>query len=258
MSSANTEAGRPDAGLPAPNRDQPLSVSRATRPTDGSDLSQSVSETASNSEKTAAAPRGEALDSGTKSARDLEAAELAQVRELARIDREVRAHEAAHAAAGGALAGAPRYQLTRGPDGRLYATAGEVNIDTGRVNGDPEATLEKARTIIQAALAPANPSPQDLRVAAEAQAMMVAAQAELALQEAEEKAQANAEGEPSAGGRGADSAAEGPSRFEQGLAELADQRRALNERVNGVQQRLIDAGAVEMMRAEGAFLDLVV
>ncbi|WP_207063701.1 putative metalloprotease CJM1_0395 family protein [Motiliproteus sp. SC1-56] len=217
-----------------------------------------MSETASNSEKTAAAPRGEALDSGTKSARDLEAAELAQVRELARIDREVRAHEAAHAAAGGALAGAPRYQLTRGPDGRLYATAGEVNIDTGRVNGDPEATLEKARTIIQAALAPANPSPQDLRVAAEAQAMMVAAQAELALQEAEEKAQANAEGEPSAGGRGADSAAEGPSRFEQGLAELADQRRALNERVNGVQQRLIDAGAVEMMRAEGAFLDLVV
>ena len=102
----------------------------------------------------------------------------AQVRQLAEIERQVRDHEAAHAAAGGALAGAPSYSYTRGPDGQLYATGGEVSIDTSAAI-DPEATATNARTVIQAALAPANPSTQDLRVAAQARAQLIDAQAEL-------------------------------------------------------------------------------
>ena len=102
----------------------------------------------------------------------------AQVRQLAKIDREVRDHEAAHAAAGGGLAGAPSYSYTKGPDGQLYATSGEVDIDTS-ASADPRETAANARIVIEAALAPANPSTQDLRVAAQARAQLIDAQAQL-------------------------------------------------------------------------------
>lgn len=102
----------------------------------------------------------------------------AQIRQLAKIDREVRDHEAAHAAAGGGLAGAPSYSYTKGPDGQLYATSGEVDIDTS-ASAEPSETVANARTVIEAALAPANPSTQDLRVAAQARAQLIDAQAQL-------------------------------------------------------------------------------
>ena len=106
--------------------------------------------------------------------------ELAQLRELRSRDREVRAHEQAHAAAAGPHAvGGPSYTFETGPDGRRYAVAGEVQIDTSAA-ADPAATLAKARQIRRAALAPAEPSPQDRRVAAEAVAMAAKARAELA------------------------------------------------------------------------------
>ncbi|MGB0732724.1 MAG: putative metalloprotease CJM1_0395 family protein [Pontibacterium sp.] len=106
--------------------------------------------------------------------------EEAQVEELQTIDAEVRQHELAHAAVGGSLAGGIQLEYTRGPDGRMYATSGEVSIDTSTVPGDPEATIDKMRTVIAAAMAPAEPSTQDHRVAAKATAIMVQAQAELA------------------------------------------------------------------------------
>ncbi|WP_200821267.1 putative metalloprotease CJM1_0395 family protein [Oceanicoccus sp. KOV_DT_Chl] len=40
-----------------------------------------------------------------------------QIRELASRDREVRAHEQAHASVGGQYAGAPSFTFERGPDG---------------------------------------------------------------------------------------------------------------------------------------------
>ncbi|MEH6651744.1 MAG: putative metalloprotease CJM1_0395 family protein [Motiliproteus sp.] len=107
-----------------------------------------------------------------------QANEQAQVRQLAKVDRDVRDHEAAHAAAGGGLAGAPSYSYTKGPDGQLYATGGEVNTDTS-ASVDPSETAANARTVIEAALAPANPSTQDLRVAAQARAQLIDAQAQL-------------------------------------------------------------------------------
>ncbi len=95
-------------------------------------------------------------------------------------DREVRAHESAHAAAAGSVAtGGPQFTYQRGSDGRLYAVGGEVNIDTSSVSGDPQATIQKAQMIRAAALAPANPSAQDRAVATQANRMEAKARQEL-------------------------------------------------------------------------------
>lgn len=110
----------------------------------------------------------------------------AQVNELKGRDREVRAHEAAHAAVGGQYAGAPVFQYQRGPDGRRYAVGGEVSIDASPVPDNPQATIRKLETVRAAALAPADPSPQDRQVAARATALIAEARRQLAAQLREE------------------------------------------------------------------------
>ncbi|PVB62581.1 hypothetical protein DCO57_06750 [Labrenzia sp. 011] len=107
----------------------------------------------------------------------LNEAEEEQVDELAQRDREVRAHEQAHARAGGAHAGAPSYTFQQGPDGKRYAVGGEVQIDTSKER-TPEATIRKMQTVIRAATAPAEPSSQDLKVAQQARGQLAEAQAE--------------------------------------------------------------------------------
>lgn len=99
---------------------------------------------------------------------ELSEEDLQQLRQLAQRDREVRSHEQAHAAVGGSLAGAPNYEYEQGPDGRRYAVGGEVPIAVGKVDGDPQASLDNARQVKRAALAPAEPSSQDRQVAAKA------------------------------------------------------------------------------------------
>ncbi|EAH4591964.1 hypothetical protein FW481_02645 [Campylobacter coli] len=121
--------------------------------------------------------------------------QVQQVRELQSIDRNVKAHEAAHQAAGGGLAGAASFSYTRGPDNQMYATAGEVPIrmQKGRT---PEETIANARQVVAAAMAPADPSPQDYKVAANALKMEFEARAEatkLKAQEAQEKKGENEE-----------------------------------------------------------------
>lgn len=93
-------------------------------------------------------------------------------------DREVRAHESAHRAAGGDLVRGGSYDYQQGPDGKRYAVGGDVQIDTTPVPHDPRATAEKMSQVIRAALAPAEPSPTDLAVAAQATAERNRAQAE--------------------------------------------------------------------------------
>ncbi len=95
-------------------------------------------------------------------------------------DSEVKTHEQAHinAAAGLSVSG-PSYTYATGPDGTKYAIGGEVNIDVSPVEGDPEATVRKAEQIRRAALAPAQPSSQDHKVAAGATTMATKARAEL-------------------------------------------------------------------------------
>ena len=105
--------------------------------------------------------------------------ESQQLRLLKTRDHEVRAHEQAHASVGGPFTGAPNYQYTRGPDGRQYASSGHVNIDSSKIAGDPKATLQKALQLKRAALAPAQPSQQDRRVAANAQQLAVEVRADL-------------------------------------------------------------------------------
>ena len=95
-------------------------------------------------------------------------------------DQEVRTHERAHQSAGGQYASAPSYTMSRGPDGKRYATGGEVQIDISPVSGDPAATVQKMQQVRSAALAPAEPSSQDMSVAAKASRLESQARAELA------------------------------------------------------------------------------
>mgnify|MGYP001156497409 CR=1 FL=1 len=101
-----------------------------------------------------------------------------QIQELQRADTSVRQHEAAHQATGGPYAGGASFTYTRGPDGKNYATAGEVPVDTSPER-DPQATVRKMETVKAAALAPADPSPQDLRVAQQADATKAQAQQQM-------------------------------------------------------------------------------
>lgn len=117
---------------------------------------------------------------------ELSEEEQAQVKELKERDDEVRAHEAAHAATGGSFAGSPSYEYQTGPDGKRYAIGGEVKIDASPIDGDPQATIQKLRQVRAAALAPAEPSGQDQKVAQAAAANIRQAESELAAQRAEE------------------------------------------------------------------------
>ena len=126
--------------------------------------------------------------SSIKNPNDLTPKEEQQVQKMKARDREVRAHEQAHKAAAGGLAqGGATYEYQTGPDGKQYAVAGEVKIDTSPVQGNPEATARKARQIQQAATAPAEPSAQDMQVAAQAFAMEQQANNEKREKDAEEE-----------------------------------------------------------------------
>lgn len=112
--------------------------------------------------------------------------EQREVQKLSARDREVKAHEQAHLSAAGPYArGGSQYEYQTGPDGQQYAVGGEVGIDTSRVPDDPEATIRKAQVVRRAALAPAEPSPQDRQVAAEATRMESQARQEVTRKGAE-------------------------------------------------------------------------
>jgi hypothetical protein len=124
-------------------------------------------------------------DTGGESAaggEELTQEEQAQVAKLKARDREVRAHEQAHAAVGGAAAGAPSYSYQQGPDGRQYAVGGEVPIKASASSSDPQAAIRQLEQVVRAALAPAQPSGQDRAVASGAQAQI----AQLRVQAAKE------------------------------------------------------------------------
>ena len=117
----------------------------------------------------------------------------AAIKELQRTDREVRAHEAAHMAVGGQYAGGATYSYAVGPDGKRYAVGGEVSI-SAPAGDTPEETLQIMQQVQAAALAPGNPSGQDLRVAA--MAANAAAQARSELNSREEHAPEETEETP--------------------------------------------------------------
>ncbi len=132
--------------------------------------------------------RGSGESQVMKSEEDLSAEEKQAVNDLKRRDAEVKAHEAAHMAAGGGVVqGGASYEYQSGPDGKMYAVGGEVQIDMSSA-GSPEATIRKMQQIQRAALAPAQPSGTDR--AAAAQASQIEAQARM---EKNQEAKENAE-----------------------------------------------------------------
>lgn len=111
---------------------------------------------------------------------ELTAGEKAQVAKLQARDTQVRAHEAAHVAAGsGVVTGGANFTYQTGPDNRQYAIGGEVPIDTSG-GSTPEETVQKMRQVRAAAMAPADPSPTDYSVAATATLLEMRAMQEIA------------------------------------------------------------------------------
>lgn len=108
---------------------------------------------------------------------------------LKKVDADVRAHEMAHIAAGAEfITSGATFSYQKGHDGQNYAVGGEVSIDTSAEPGDPEATLQKMRRVRAAALAPAQPSSQDLKVASNAASQAAKAMAEITQLVADEQA----------------------------------------------------------------------
>ena len=134
-----------------------------------------------------AAPKGtdgEPLDEG----------EQKQVETLEARDQEVRTHEQAHKSAAGPYAtSGPNYEYEEGPDGKRYAVGGSVGIDVAP-EGTPEETIKKMRVVRRAALAPAEPSGQDRKVAAQASQTEREARAELAQERARVREEDAADG----------------------------------------------------------------
>ncbi|WP_293762255.1 putative metalloprotease CJM1_0395 family protein [uncultured Aquitalea sp.] len=109
-----------------------------------------------------------------------------QVNELKARDTDVRQHEQAHIAAGGAIvSGGANYTYQEGPDGKQYAIGGDVSIRMG--SGDtPQEQLDNARKVKAAALAPVDPSGQDQSVAAQADLLISQAESQVNAQQAQQ------------------------------------------------------------------------
>ncbi|HKJ97612.1 MAG TPA: putative metalloprotease CJM1_0395 family protein [Desulfotignum sp.] len=137
-------------------------------------------------------PRPSAKTSAAASSSTFTTAEKLLLAELKKTDTQVRQHEMAHVTAGGGVVtSGARFAYKRGPDGRNYAVAGEVGIDASPVPGDPRATIRKMQQVKAAALAPASPSAQDLKVASRATLLAAKAASELMVLQARERASAN-------------------------------------------------------------------
>lgn len=210
--------------------------------------------------------------SNQASEKRLDEAEAEISRRLSERDREVKNHERIHASVGGPYTSAPSYTYQRGPDGQLYAVAGEVRIDTSPVPDDPQATLEKAEVIIRAALSVPEPSSADRRVAAEARAMAAEARAEIAKSEetqvdetSTEEAEAKAEEEDK---KLQEDEKDNPSLFELNQEQQENDEAAalalqdFNDRLNEIQRtlreinlKLVDAGVFQKLFPEGSVID---
>ena len=128
-----------------------------------------------------------------------------EVAELKARDREVRAHEMAHKAAGAGVTGSISYTYQVGPDGKRYAIGGEVAISVSPEK-DPEATIKKMERIRAAALAPADPSSQDRAVANEASREILNANQEILSEKTQGDGAAAAAGQPAETTTGGDTA----------------------------------------------------
>ena len=70
----------------------------------------------------------------------------------------------AHKSAGAGVTSAATFTYQQGPDGKQYAIGGEVQIQISP-GSTPEETIRRAKQVIAAATAPADPSAADMRAA---------------------------------------------------------------------------------------------
>jgi len=184
-------------------------------------------------------------DEGTNKSDGLSEGEEKQVEKLKERDREVRAHEQAHARAGGAYASAPSYTYQQGPDGKRYAIGGEVSIDTS-TERTAEATIRKMQVVIRAATAPAEPSSQDLKVAQQARTQLQEAQTQLRQERAAEQSGGD---EATESADGAAAAGDGPSAAASGSGQNGANQNGANQ--NGSNPGGNDAGGGIASRSAG-------
>ena len=163
VTTSKRTAGPREAGVPLAQQEgvagQPLQLARQPK-----SLADFVNPrpSLSPSDEAAIFGSGEFLDETLNSN---EASHLAR---LQLADFGVRAQEGQHFRAASGLGSAPEYTYEVGPDGKLYAVAGEVGISTGGASSDEEAAADAA-TIARAALAATDVSAQDIAVARDAQ-----------------------------------------------------------------------------------------
>lgn len=176
------------------------------------------------------AAKGASAQNGPSS-EQLTPEEREQVRELQARDREVRAHEQAHKTVGGPYASPPTFETVRGPDGRPYAVSGEVKIDAS-AEDDPEDTIRKMEIVIRAALAPAEPSPQDQQVAQQARQQLIQARAEIRQQENENSPAQNSQRTPLEQIQEQRTQSDNQTPIEQALARFRDAEQAGQQQQN--------------------------
>lgn len=188
---------------------------------------------------------------------------LEQLQELEQRDQEVRAHEQAHKAVAGQYAGPIRYEFVQGPDGRRYAVAGEVPIDLSPAP-TPEETVAKMEQVRRAALAPAEPSDADRRIAAEATQLILDARAEAQRQQREEaelaaelrEAERELQREAAETERVARQEQDRAAEDEENDAALDERREAVNTETE-IRLARVQAAIAELLRNQGASLDQV-
>jgi hypothetical protein len=193
--------------------------------------------------------------------------DLKLIRSLSQRDHEVQAHEHAHSVVGGQYAGSANYTYQRGPDGVNYAVGGEVSIDVGIIQGNPTATLEKMQLIQRAALAPAEPSSQDRKIAAIAIQQANQARAEIVI----ESRGGSSSGETSAADKSRSSNSVSKDVIQGGTQDslqssgLASQSvsnsqnfQAVNDRMAKINEIIVAISQNDTLKAAGQLLDAVV
>ncbi len=142
------------------------------------------------------AEQGSNSESNTGSGNDeLTQQEQREVSELKMTDSQVKAHEHAHkAAAAGLSTSGPNYEYETGPDGKKYAVAGDVNVSY-KHSDDPEVNLRNAQQLRASALAPADPSSQDRKVAMQAEREIAQAKQEIMEEQRQTDEQASSFGD---------------------------------------------------------------
>ena len=195
--------------------------------------------------------------------------DLELIRTLSQREAEVHAHENAHSAVGGQYAGSASYTYQRGPDGVNYAVGGEVSIDVSVIPGDPAATLQKMQLVQRAALAPAEPSAQDRKVAALAAQQANQARAELATQsdngsqqDSSEAVLAGDQQERSGITQNVSQSTSQASQQDSAIESQADSSKTgfqvANERIAKINEILVSISQSDTRNASGQLLDAVV